>query len=385
MRGLSRLASVADLRRAAQRQLPRLVFDFIDGGAESEAGLRRNEAAFASMTLSPRSLRDVSDIDTTVSFLGQSYPAPLGIAPMGLNGLSRHGADLMLAHAAREAGLPFCLSTAATTAIEAVAAHMGPGTGKLLWFQLYMPKQRDVGHDLMARALACGVQTLVLTVDVPLPGLRLRDARNGLSIPFRMDLSMSWDFLRRPSWALDQLRHGQPRLAHWQAYAPPGQSAASLAGLQARQVDASLDWDDVADIRRRWPHKLIVKGLTHADDVVKARDFGADAAWLSNHGGRQLDASPAPLQALQAAREAVGREYPLVIDSGLRYGSDIVKAMVAGASFCFAGRAPLYGVAAYGAAGATHALQLLLDGLTNTLGLIGRTSFNPPLNDGGAA
>lgn len=371
------MASVADLRQAAQRRLPRLVFDFIDGGAESEAGLQRNEAAFSNMTLSPRALRNVSKIDTAVTFLGQSYPAPLGIAPMGMSGLSRHGADAMLAGAALRAGLPFCLSTAATATIEDIATQMGASACKLLWFQLYMPKSREVGHDLMARALAWGVQTLVLTVDVPLPGRRLRDIRNGFSIPFRVDLPMLWDFLRHPAWAFDKLLHGQPRLANWQKYAQAGQSATSLAQLQASQVDAALSWDEVADIRRRWPHKLIVKGLSHAGDVAKARELGADAAWLSNHGGRQLDASPAPLHALQDVREAVGPEYPLVIDSGVRYGGDIVKAITAGASFCFTGRAPLYGVAAYGAAGAVHALQLLLAGMTNTLGLIGRSDFKP--------
>ncbi|MES2361492.1 MAG: alpha-hydroxy acid oxidase [Pseudomonadota bacterium] len=374
---LSRMASVADLRHAARRRLPRLVFDFIDGGAESEVGLQRNEAAFSSMTLSPRALRNASKIDTAVTFLGQSYSAPLGIAPMGMSGLSRHGADAMLAGAALQAGLPFCLSTAATASIEDVAAQMGAAVDKLLWFQLYMPKTREVGHDLMARALACGVQTLVLTVDVPLPGRRLRDTRNGFSIPFRIDPLMLWDFLRHPAWAFDKLLHGQPRLANWKKYAQPGQSAASLAQLQASQVDAALSWDDVADIRRRWPHKLIVKGLSDAGDVATARELGADAAWLSNHGGRQLDASPAPLHALRGVREAVGPEYPLVIDSGVRYGGDIVKAMMAGASFCFTGRAPLYGVAAYGAAGAVHALQLLLSGMTNTLGLIGRSDFKP--------
>lgn len=220
------------------------------------------------------------------------------------------------------------------------------------------------------------MQTLVLTVDVPLPGRRLRDVRNGFSIPFRVGPLMLWDFLRHPAWAFEKLLHGQPRLANWQKYAPSGQSAASLAQLQAQQVDAGLSWDDLADIRSRWPHKLIVKGLSHADDVVKARALGADAVWLSNHGGRQLDASPAPMQVLPGVRQAVGPTFPLVIDSGVRYGGDIVKAMTAGASFCFAGRAPLYGVAAYGGAGAVHALQLLLAGMTNTLGLIGRSDFN---------
>lgn len=375
MRDLSRLASVADLRSAARRRLPRLVFDFIDGGAESEAGLRRNEAAFASMTLTPRPLRDVSRIDTGVAFLGQSYPAPLGIAPVGMSGLSRHGADVMLARAAQERGLPFCLSTAATTTMEDIVAQMGPSASALLWFQLYMPRNREVGHDLIARALACGVRTLVLTVDVPLPGRRLRDLRNGFAIPFRVDGAMAWDFLLHPIWSLEKLRHGQPRLAHWQSYAQPGQSAASLAQLQAQQVDASLNWNDVADIRDRWPHKLIVKGLAHPEDVLAARSRGADAVWLSNHGGRQFDASPATLLLLQEARKAIGEKYPLIVDSGIRQGSDIVKAMTVGASFCFVGRAPLYGVAAHGAAGAQHALRLLLDGMQNTMGLIGCRSF----------
>lgn len=366
---LSRIANLDDMRDAARRRLPRLAFDFFDGGADRESALARNRSAFEAQKLTPRVLRDVSARSTACQLFGRSWAAPLGIAPTGLSNLARGGADVMLARAAAALDLPCVSSTASTTSIESVSRAAPRHT----WFQLYMPKDRAVGDDLMARASAAGVEVLVMTVDLAVPGRRDRDVRNRFALPFRMNPAMLLDFMLHPGWALDMLFGGSPRLANWEKYTTGRVSAESLAALQAQQIDPSLSWADVERVRSVWKGPLLLKGVLHPDDARQARSLGVDGLLVSNHGGRQLDSAPAPFDALPAIRDAVDDGCALLLDGGIRHGEDIAKALQRGADFCLVGRPTLYGVAAYGQAGVEHVLRLLIDGLSRTLGLLGET------------
>jgi L-lactate dehydrogenase (cytochrome)/(S)-mandelate dehydrogenase len=350
--------------------MPRFAFDYFDGAAEAEGTMARNRAALDACALTPRVLRDVGVRDLSVDLFGARYAAPLGIAPTGLANLARTGADVMLARTAAAMNVPFVLSTAATTTIESVAVVAPAHT----WFQLYMPKDRAVGYDFIERAAASGIKVLMVTVDIAVPGRRNRDVRNGFALPLRWDLGMCLDLLRHPAWAFDMLVGGAPRLANWEKYASAAASAGSLAAMQANQIDASMSWKDIEAVRRRWPHTLVVKGVMHPDDAREVRAVGADGVVVSNHGGRQLDAAPATLDVLPAVRDAVGASAVVMFDGGIRYGSDIVKALARGADFCFVARPTLYGVAAAGQAGAEHALRLLVEGLSRTMALMGVTS-----------
>jgi isopentenyl diphosphate isomerase/L-lactate dehydrogenase-like FMN-dependent dehydrogenase len=375
------MASIEDLRAAARRRMPRFAFDYFDGAAENEVAMARNRAAFDACTLTPRVLRDVGVRDLSVELLGKGYAAPLGVAPTGLANLARAGADVMLARAAAAMNVPFVLSTAATTTIEAVAAAAPDHT----WFQLYMPKDRGIGYDFIDRAAAGGIKVLMLTVDIAVPGRRNRDVRNGFALPLRWDLTMSLDLLRHPRWSLDMLVNGAPRLANWEKYAAAAASAGSLAAMQANQIDASTSWKDLEAVRSRWPHTLVVKGVMHAEDARELQSLGVDGVVISNHGGRQLDAAPATLEALPAIRGAVGASMAVMLDGGIRYGSDIAKALARGADFCFVARPTLYGVAAGGQAGAEHALRLLIEGLGRTMALMGVTDLDGIRSAGGDA
>ncbi|MGD9944192.1 MAG: alpha-hydroxy acid oxidase [Burkholderiaceae bacterium] len=368
---LSRIANVDDMRRAARRRLPRLAFDYFDGAAEDEAAAARNRAAFDAVTMMPRVLRDVAVRSTACELFGRGWSAPLGVAPIGLANLARGGADMMLARGAAGLGLPCVLSTASTTSIEAVSRAVPGHT----WFQLYMPKDRAVGDDLMARARDAGIDVLMLTVDLAVPGRRDRDVRNRFSRPFRYDASMLLDFMLHPAWSLDMLFGGSPRLANWEKYSAALVTGESLAALQAQQVDAALSWSDVERVRGLWAGPLLLKGVLHPDDARQARALGVDGLLVSNHGGRQFASAPATLEALPAIRDAVGGDMTLMLDGGIRCGDDIAKALHRGADFCLAGRPALYGVAAFGQAGVEHVLKLLLDGLSRTLGLLGETSL----------
>jgi isopentenyl diphosphate isomerase/L-lactate dehydrogenase-like FMN-dependent dehydrogenase len=236
-----------------------------------------------------------------------------------------------------------------------------------------MPRDRAVGDDLARRAADAGVTVLVLTADVPGPGRRDRDIRNGFSLPFRLDLRNALDFARHPRWSIAQLRQGAPRLENWEPYAKERLSAPSLAALQAQQIDPSLDWDDVARLRERWRGALVLKGILHPDDAARAAALGADGLIVSNHGGRQLAAAPAPIEVVASIRAAVGERVRVGLDSGLRSGTDVARALARGADFCLLGRAPVYGAAAFGQPGAEHALRMVMDDLSRAMMMLGAT------------
>lgn len=365
--------NIEDFRQAAKHFLPRIVFDYIEGGADDELGLRHNRERFESIRLLPRFLVDVSKIDTSATLFGQRYRSGIGIAPTGLAGFARPGADLMLARAAVEADIPFILSGAGTASIEQVA-KVAPGHS---WFQLYVAKDWPVTLDILSRALQAGIKTLVLTVDVPVHGHRERDIRNGFVPPLRPQFSTLWDILMHPSWLYALLRGGLPRFENWAPYVNNGTaSAAQIAQYFTSQIPFTQTWHDLEKIRRHWPGTLILKGILHPEDAVQAQQSGVDGLIVSNHGGRQLDFAPSPIECLPHFRKRLGESFPLMLDSGIRRGSDIVKAWALGADFVFVGRAPLYGVAAAGEAGARRCLEMLQEEMIKVLAQVGISSLS---------
>ena len=362
---MSKPVNVEDFRVLAQKRLPRKVFDYLDGGAEDELGLQHNRRVFENVRFQPHRLVDVSKRDISTTLLGRAQAAPLVIAPTGLNGMLWPQGDLVLARAAARFGIPFALSTASTASIEVVAK----ATDGELWFQLYVV-HRKLAEMLVKRALNAGYTTLILTTDVGVNGKRERDMRNGFGLPMKYGLRTIMDGALHPRWSLDLLRHGVPQLANFAS--DQVQDTEVQAALMSRQMDASFSFDDLAWLRGLWPHKLLIKGLSRSEDAARCIALGADGVILSNHGGRQLDSAVAPLETLRetAARTAA----PVLLDSGIRRGSDVVKALALGASAVLLGRATLYGLAAKGPEGVDAVLAIMKDEIDRTLAQIGCAS-----------
>jgi len=362
-----------DLRTLARRKLPRIAFDFIDGGADDELCPQRNRAAFARYRLVPRYLRDVSRRDQSVVLFGRTYATPVGISPTGLAGLFHPDADLLLAAAAREANVPFLLSSAANAALEDAVA-VAPDH---VWFQMYCTTDETINADLVRRASAAGVQVLVISVDVPVNSNRERNRRNGFARPFRMTPGVVLEALGHPAWVLRYLRTGGiPMMRNWKPYAPEGADAGQVADLYGTLTPAPMvSWETLRRIRAAWPGPLVVKGLLHPDDAREAQRLGVDGLVVSNHGGRQLDAAPSPLEMLPAIRDAVGDKMELILDSGVRRGSDVVIARCLGARSVIFGRPTLFGVAAGGQAGATRALNIIAKEVDMVMAQIGCREF----------
>lgn len=366
-RALRRVHSQAGLEGLAQRCLPRSVFDFYQGGAEDESTLRRNRVAFEAVELLPRALVDVSRVDTTVQLMGASAGLPLAVAPMGAVGFGRRDGEIAMARAAAQAGVPFVLSTAATVSIERIAAEAG---GRL-WFQLYPLKLREASFRLVERARQAGYEALVVTIDVPVGGKRERDLRNDFSMPFGFTARNIADFASRPRWALDMLRRGLPVPVNMSEFGDADASATERVATVGREFDPAFAWPDLAELRERWPGKLLVKGVLRADDAAQAARLGCDGVIVSNHGGRQLDGAVAALDALPAIVDAVGDRCDVLVDGGVRRGSDIVKALAVGARAVLVGRPLLYGVCAAGEEGARLSLAIFQDELIRCLRLCG--------------
>ena len=367
MSRLDQAYSIADLRRIAQRRLPQSVFEFYDGGAEDELTLADNRAAFERRRIAARVLRDVSAPSTTVELLGALSRAPLVIAPMGSCALGWPQADLAIARAAKAAGIPYTLSTMSTVALERVAREVG---GRL-WFQLYVLKNQAFTDQLVTRALDAGFEALVVTVDLPVGGKRERDLRNGLTMPMRFGAKQIVQALQRPGWLLQIARHGLPEFENVRGLIDEKSASLTIAAGVGQNLDATFDWAKLARLRERWPKKLLVKGVLHAADAVKLVELGVDGIWISNHGGRQLDGAIASYDALPAIAAAVNRRVPLLLDSGVRRGVDILKAVADGAAAVAVGRAALFGVCAGGEAGAARAIAILQDELGRAMMLSG--------------
>jgi len=362
--------NIFDLREIARRRLPKGIFEFVDRGTEDEVALRNNRAAFERIRLKPRTLVDVSRRNQGITLFGQSHQMPIAIAPTGTAGLMWYHGELELARAAAAAGIPFTLATGSMTAMETVAKEAG-GT---LWFQLYMWPDRSLSHKLVERAKAAGYQALVVTVDGAVSGNREYNLRNGFTIPFSFTRRNVTDVLMHPRWMLSVLLRylvttGMPRYENY-----PSELRAKITARpmgRSMMKNDSLNWDDLRALRKMWPRTLLVKGIMHAQDAVLAADCGADGVIVSNHGGRNLDSSMAPIEVLPEIVEAAGRRTTVIVDSGFRRGSDVVKALALGAKAVLIGRSTLYGTAAGGEAGAARAIGIFREEIDRVLALIG--------------
>ncbi|HEX9542201.1 MAG TPA: alpha-hydroxy acid oxidase [Streptosporangiaceae bacterium] len=361
-RRLSRAHTIADLRAIARRRTPRAVFDYTDGAAEQEVSLRRARRAFREIEFRPRVLRDVSAVDTTREMLGQRAALPFAFAPTGFTRMMHHEGERAVVRVAARTGVPFGLSTMGTTSIEDVAAA-GPGARK--WFQLYIWKDRGVGEDLVRRAQDNGFEALIVTVDTAVAGARMRDIRNGLTIPPALTLRTVLDGAAHPAWWLNLLTTEPLRyasLSHWEG---------TLADLVNTVFDPAVTIDDLEWLRSLWPGPLIIKGIQNPADARLVVDHGADAVIVSTHGGRQLDRAPAPLELLPAVLDSTGDDAEVYLDTGILSGADIVAALALGARGCLVGRAFLYGLMAGGERGVVRATEILSSEITRTLQLLG--------------
>ncbi len=363
--------NIADLRAMARSRLPRGVFDFIERGSEDDKAVAHNRSAFDHYRLRPQVLQDVSHRSLASTLLGGPSALPFAMAPTGAAGLVWHDGEVALARAAAKAGIPFTLSTVSLTSIERIAAE-APGR---LWFQLYMWPDRQMSHDLVRRAQAAGFETLVVTVDTAVAPNREGNFRNGFVLPFRVNRRNLLDIASHPRWlATVILRYmattGLPRFENF-PQALQGTLTRAPKGRSGLPKTDSLRWDDLRDLRRIWQGPLVVKGILRADDAQKAADHGADAVVVSNHGGRNLDESIPPLFALPEVVDRVGHRLEVLMDGGIQRGSDVAKALALGAKGLLVGRAPLWGVAAAGQAGAERALSILAEETLRVLGQLG--------------
>lgn len=372
---LSKALSIDDLRRLAKVRLPRVIFDYLEGGAEDERCLSSNEAAFSRRKFVPRYLVDITRRDQSVNLFGQTYASPFGIAPMGMIAMVRPGADLMLARAAAQADVPFVLSGASTASIEDVA-RIAPKS----WYQHYPCQDDRIADDLFKRVADAGLKTLVVTVDVPLHSKRERNIRSGWVRPYKPTLPVILESVRHPAWVIDYLKTGLPFMENYRRYAPPGTSARDLTSFYAKQVPTLHAWPLVEKIRRAWGGTLVLKGILHPDDAVLAANAGVDGIIVSNHGGRQLDRAVAPVDVLPEIVAAAGTRTTVMLDSGIRRGADVAAALCLGAKFTFAGRAPAYGVSVGGVQGALRALAILRHELDLVCGQLGCPNA-PDLNE----
>ena len=370
--------NIADLHRMAKRRLPKIVFDFIEGGCDGETVLARNENSFLRYGLMPRFLIDTGKRDQSTTLFGRRYASPFGIAPTGLAALYRPRGDLLLAEAAGQADIPF-IQSGASTASMADVVKTAPDHA---WYQLYAPRDQTITDDLVRRARDAGFGVLVLTIDTQGSANHERNVRNGFSPAMTVKPSAALEALRHPLWLADYLWHGMPAFEDWRAYAPAGASAKAVAQFVAAAGRVGLTWRDVERIRGQWPGKFVLKGILSPDDAVRAAECGVDGIIVSNHGGRRMDRSPAALDAFPAINAAVGARVTLMLDSGIRRGADILTALSLGAKFCFTGRATLYGMAAGGLPGAQRAIAILRNEIDVVMSQIGCTAIpqlGPPL------
>ncbi len=350
-----------DARRLAKKRLPRLVFDYIDGAAGQETASEGNMAGLAQIKLAPRVLADLQLPNLGTPFLGRVYKLPFGVAPMGMCNLACPGADLVLAAMAAEMAMPLGVSTAASTPLE----QMFKASGGQAWFQLYVSGTAESGLALAQRAAQAGYETLVLTVDVPKVAPRPRDVRNGFQMPFRIRPQQFLDFALHPRWSLATLWAGAPAPANFDP---------SQGGFDRHATRAGANWAFLDRLRAQWRGRLIVKGVMHPDDAQRIQAAGADAIYVSNHGGRQLDSAPSAISALHHIRQRLGPEYPLVFDGGVRSGEDIVKALACGANVVMLGRPVLYALAANGERGLRQWLSGLTEEIAVALSQLGLSS-----------
>jgi (S)-mandelate dehydrogenase len=369
VRDLAQALNIEDLRRIARRKLPGFAFEYLEGGAEDEWSLSNNREAFKRVALLPRQLVDVSSVDTGASFLGRTASAPIVIAPTGYNGMLSREGDLALARAAKRRGIAFIQSTMSTSSIEQVSAAVEGGRH---WFQLYILKDESVTSRLIVRARDAGCEALVVTTDAVALGNREWDRRN-YARPQVLTWRAKLDTAFHPRWVLDVLiPHGVPKFGNLTEFLPKDkQSARGGAHFIANQMDATISWKTIELVRSIWPRKLVVKGILRSDDAERAAEVGADAIVISNHGGRQLEGAPSPVDVVAEIADKLRGRCEILVDSGFRRGTDVFKALALGAGAVVCGRAALYGLAAAGDRGVERALEILTTEFERTMKLMG--------------
>jgi len=361
-RRLTRALTIYDLRDIAKRRTPQAPFDYTDGGADTESSLTRARAAYEKLEFQPKILLNVKDVDLSVQMLGKKMSMPIGIAPTGFTRMMQTEGEYAGACAAADAGIPYTLSTMGTRSIEDVAKAAPTGRN---WFQLYMWKDRDRSMALVDRAKAAGFDTLVLTVDVPVAGARLRDVRNGMTIPPSLTSKTILNAIPRPAWWINFLTTDPLKFASLDSW------NGTVAELLDSMFDPTVTYEDLKWIRGQWQGNLVVKGIQNVDDAVMSIEAGADAIILSNHGGRQLDRAPVPLHLLPEVIKSVGNKAEVHVDTGIMHGADVVAALASGAKFTWIGRAYLYGLMAGGKPGVDRTLEILRTQITRTMKLLG--------------
>ena len=365
---LARAVTVGDLRGLARENLPKAVFEFIDGGAHDERTLNANMRDLEQISFAPRILTDVSDRRQAVQLLGQEFSSPFILGPTGLAGLLWPNGDIATARATATAGVGYCLSTNSNCSIEQVADHGRPN----FWFQLYIQRDRAMVRSLVERAAAAGCPVLCVTVDLPVQGARERDVRNGFTVPPQLSVGNVFDYAKRIGWLWRMATGPRITFANLERASGEPSNLTTLVQHINAQFDQTVTWKDIDWLKSIWPGKMAIKGILHRDDARIAVEHGIDAVIVSNHGGRQLDGAPSAIAALPAIVEAVDGKAEVLMDGGIRRGSDIVKAMALGASGCLIGRAGLYGLAANGEAGVTRAIDILRKEIDITLALLGQ-------------
>ena len=359
---MDRFPAIEDLERRAHRRIPHFSWEYLASGTGDESAMHRNRSAMLDVELMPELMKGVIEPVTATSLFGIEHVAPIGVAPLGMSGLIWPGADLALARTARATRFPHVLSTVATTAPEDV----GPVAGDMGWFQLYPPREAELRDSLLERVASSGYRTLVITADVPAGSRRERQRKAHIRVPPKITPRLMWQSATHPAWSMAILRHGIPRFRTIEQYIE-GTSLASVAGFVGASLGGSLSFDYVAEVRERWDGNIVVKGVLDPADARRSIDVGADAIWVSNHGGRQLEASPASIACLPAVADEIGGDVPVLFDSGVRGGADVARAIALGADFVFAGRPFYFGLGALGEQGAGHAYEILRDGLVNVM------------------
>ena len=366
----NRYPAISDLAKKAKKRIPHVAWEYLQTGTGSEALIQKNVAAFQKITFKPRFCKGELNPHIQTEFLGQSFNAPFGIAPIGLTGLMWPKAEILLAETARRYQIPFTLSTVATETPEALAPHIG----NMGWFQLYPPRERDLRKKILTRARSAGFHTLLVTADVPMASRRERTKRAGLQMPPKITPRLIWQGMIHPIWTGKTLLRGLPRLRTIETYAE-FQDVKFVSGFAGNRLGGTLTWDYCKELREEWDGPILIKGLLHPEDAEKAIAIGMDGIVVSNHGGRQFDGAPPAVEALPEIVRAVKGKAAIAFDSGIRSGLDIMRALSLGAEFVLLGRAFLYGIAALGKYGGDHVVELLTDDLKNNMAQLGVNSI----------